>query len=669
MRYLLLSLFVATLSLPCSAQVADQNQLLNETTSADSNQSLGQRRSVETLDLMDHRGKRWTAKDFENDSILVVAFLGTECPLAKLYAVRLRQIAADFHANGVRVVAVMSNRHDSLEEIASFVDRQSITFPVLKDAGNVFADALDAKRTPEIFVFDASRKLRYRGRVDDQYGIGYVRDQPRRKDLRIALNELTSGQDVSVASTKAVGCIIGRTKATDAHSEITYGSHVAKILHDRCVNCHREGEIAPFSLTQYDEVAGWADMIAEVVRENRMPPWHATEDHARFANDRSMTEEEKETLYAWADAGAPAGDLTNLPDLPKKVANWRLPRQPDRVIPVSPQPFDVAASGAIKYQYFRFDPGFKEDVWLEAAELKPGNREVVHHILAFAAPNGDTRGINGARGFLVGYVPGQDADIWPKGHAKLIPAGSELIFQVHYTPIGTPQRDQSQLGLCFAPADSITHEVVTTSALQTRLKIPPGDDHYTTTADSPPFPKNARLLSLSPHMHVRGKSFQYDLMTGGKKQTILEIPNYDFNWQTSYRLDQPMSVAPGSRFHCTAVFDNSDQNLNNPDPSVTVRWGDQTWDEMMIGYYNYAVPRSNAPKDQNANRPATSLRQRARRLAETTARLETFDKLDIDQDKKLKKSETPRKLHTIFDKLDKNADGTLTRAEVQQAAP
>ena len=635
MRVLLLSLVVLILASPANAG------------------------NLANLDLVDHRGKQWTLSDFSEDSILVVAFLGTECPLAKLYAVRLREIDRDYRANGVQVIGVMSNRQDSLEEIGAFVARQEIEFPVLKDAGNQLADSVDAKRTPEIFVFDAQRDLRYRGRVDDQYGIGYVRDQPRRKDLRIALNELTSGQAVSVPETKAVGCIIGRTKPTDGDSKITYGSHVAKILNDRCVSCHRDGEIAPFSLTDFDEVVGWSDMIAEVVREGRMPPWHATDEHAEFANDRSMPEQEKQALYTWADAGAPAGPLVDLPKPPTKTEGWRLSKKPDRVIPVSPTPFDVPASGAVKYQYFKFDPGFEKDVWLEAAELKPGNREVVHHILAFAAPKGNYDGINGARGFLVGYVPGQDADVWPKGHAKLIPAGSELIFQVHYTPIGTPQKDQSQLGLCFIDSDKVTHEVVTTSAVQSRLKIPPGDDSYTTDAKSPPFPENARLLSMSPHMHVRGKSFQYELISGGAKKTILEIPNYDFNWQTSYRLDEPMNVAAGSRFLCTAVFDNSEDNLNNPDPTATVRWGDQTWDEMMIGYFNYAVPRSQKPGEGKG----LSLRQRARRLAETAARLKTFDELDIDKDGKLQRKDVPRKLQRIFKELDQDGDGVLTREE------
>ncbi len=360
----------------------------------------------ETLELVDFRGRTWTADDFKDDSLVVLAFLGTECPLAKLYSVRLQEIANDYRSRGVRVVAVISNRQDSLEEIASFARRQELEFPILKDAGNEFADQMGAERTPEIFVFDARRTIRYRGRVDDQYGIGYVREQPRRHDLKIALDELLAGREVSLARTEAVGCIIGRRTEVDSQGEITYGGQVAKILNQRCVECHRDGEIAPFSLTEYDEVAGWSEMIAEVVREGRMPPWHASGDHEKFANDRTMSDQEKEALYAWAEAGTPAGELSDLPPLPAKVVGWQLPRKPDLVVPVSPEPFHVPATGAVRYQYFKVDPKLDEDIWIEAAELKPGNREVVHHILAFAVPKGQRGGLDGARGFLVGYVPG-----------------------------------------------------------------------------------------------------------------------------------------------------------------------------------------------------------------------------------------------------------------------
>ncbi|MFG0263051.1 MAG: alkyl hydroperoxide reductase, partial [Novipirellula sp. JB048] len=451
------------------------------------------------------------------------------------------------------------------------------------------------------------------------------------------------------------------------HSEVTYSGQVAEILRKRCVECHRDGEIAPFSLTDYDEVAGWADMIAEVVREGRMPPWHASGAHLPLANDRAMSDEEKELLFAWAEAGSPPGDLSALPPLPKKVFGWQLPREPDLVVPVSPTVVPVPATGAVRYQYYRVDPELDHDVWIEAAELKPGNREVVHHILAFAVPKGTHQGLDAARGFLVGYVPGSRVELAPAGYAKRIPAGSELIFQVHYTPIGMEQEDQSQLGICFADPDSITHQIVTTSALQTKLKIPPGEANYKTSATSPRFPAEATLLSMSPHMHVRGKSFRYELETEtGERTMLLDIPHYDFNWQSTYVLRDPLPVPAGSRVVCTATYDNSEANLNNPDPTATVRWGDQTWDEMMIGYYHYAVPFRGQPRKSN-NKNTSTQREKNAALIRSTVRLKKFEQLDRDGDGKLIRGDTPKQLHPVFDELDANRDGILTRHEVESA--
>lgn len=643
---------------------------------------------LETIDLADHRGRVWAIDDLHDSvdmpgRILVVAFLGTECPLAKLYAGRLGELADEFSAQGVRVVGVVSNRQDSLQKIGAFVDRQKIGYPVLKDPKNRFADSLGAERTPEVFVFDGDRRLRYWGRVDDRYGIGYSRDEASREDLRAAIEDLLAGRDVAVSRTRSVGCLIGRTRATDPEAETTYVNAVATILQDRCYSCHREGEIAPFAMEDPDEVAGWADMIAEVVREGRMPPWHASPEYGEFVNDRSMSEDEKETLYRWAEAGAPLGDLRRdaqlLPERPTFTAGWQLPREPDLVVDVSPQPFKVPATGSVRYQYFKVDPGLDDDVWLESAELLPGNRAVVHHILAFNRPRGTEGGLDAARGFLVGYVPGARNEPWPKGMAKRIPGGSELIFQVHYTPIGTEQEDQSKLGLCFADPSTITHEVVTTSALQGQIKIPPGADNHVVYGTSPKMPADALLLGMSPHMHVRGKAFRYEVQSAdGERKVLLDIPAYDFNWQTTYVPVNPIALKKGDRMVCTAVYDNSEKNLNNPDPTSTVGWGDQTWDEMMIGYFHYAVPVS-AGEVQGAvgrggieervgkgfrGQAGAEMRAERQRMVNEAARLRKFEALDSDGDGRLSKSDVPKALHPIFDALDSDGDGVVTREEV-----
>lgn len=647
-------------SIPCVfAMIATLSALPASMPRAVAEESIGVQglsKSLTRIDLDDYRGRRWQLEDFQSDAFVVVAFLGTECPLAKLYAARLQSMQTELAEDGVRILGVMSNRHDSLLDISAFAQREKLTFPIVKDAGARLADELGAERTPEVFVFDSGRRLRYRGRIDDQYGIGYVRDEPRRRDLQTALDELIAGSPVSIASTDAVGCIIGRTKKVETGASVTYGGQVAEILSRHCVECHREGEIAPFALTEYEEVAGWADMIAEVVSDQRMPPWHADPAHGHFANARVMSDEEKQVLYDWAAAGSPPGDLDDLPELPPTVDGWQLPREPDLVFDVSPEPFDVPAEGAVRYQYFRVDPELDQDIWIESAELKPGNRSVVHHILAFAVPKGQRNGLNGARGFLVGYVPGARVEPWPAGHAKRIPAGSELIFQVHYTPVGTPEKDQSQLGICIKDASTVTHEIVTTSAVQNRFSIPPGAADHPVAASSPPFPEGAKLLSMSPHMHVRGKAFEYALESSS--EILISIPQYDFNWQTTYVLQQPLPLKAGDRMICKAVFDNSKDNLNNPDPSATVRWGDQTWDEMMIGYYHLSVPLGN--EDAGPTRA-----ERLRSMAERTARLAIFDRIDRDNDGKITKAQTPNRFHAAFEELDADGDGTLTRQEAE----
>lgn len=651
-----------------------------------------------SIDLADHRGRVWSLADVmaaertaadtiadadtiagadgaanadeaAESSILVVAFLGTECPLAKLYAVRLGEIAQQYHRRGVRLVGVVSNRQDSLQKIAAFVDRHALSYPVLKDPGNRFADFLGAERTPEVFVFDQQRQLRYWGRIDDQYGLGFARDQANDQELIAALDDLLAGRPVAIAQTRSVGCIIGRAKPTQADAAVTYVNSVAAILQRRCLQCHRSGEIAPFAMEDPEEIAGWADMIAEVVREGRMPPWHASPEHGDFVNDRSLPDEEKQALYQWAEAGAPLGDLINdadqIPPPPQFTAGWRLPRQPDLIVPVSPQPFDVPATGAVQYQYFRVDLDTQEDRWLEAAELLPGNHAVVHHILALIRQRGSDGGIDAAREFLVGYVPGASPDWWPAGMAKRIPAGSELIFQVHYTPVGTAQQDQSLLGLCFTDPDLVTHEVRTSSALQPQFEIPPRARRHTVYAITPPHRDDAVLLGMSPHLHVRGKSFRYERISAdGQRQILLDVPAYDFNWQTMYQLRQPVPLQAGDRIFCTAVYDNSVMNLNNPDPSATVRWGDQTWEEMMVGYYHYAVPRD--PDLSGAQAAALVVQQQRQDWAILTAdaeRLRHFYQLDSDRDGRLTKDDVPQPWHELFDQLDLNQDGILTKEE------
>jgi peroxiredoxin len=586
-------------------------------------------RKIEDFTLKDPRGKEYSLEDFKGQKLVVVAFLGCECPLAKLYAPRLQKLADEFASRGVAFLGVNANSQDSISEVAAYAKQHGLKFPLLKDVGNRLADQMGAVRTPEVFLLDENRFVRYWGRVDDQYGVGYVREKPARHDLKVALEELLAGKEIMCALTESAGCHIGRVHEAKSDGKVTYSNQIARILQNRCVDCHRKGEIGPFELTQYEEVAGWAETIAEVVRDDRMPPWHADPKHGKFANDRRLSAEEKSLIARWVADGAPQGDPRDLPSPRKFVPGWQLPREPDAVFYIREKPYEVPAEGAVRYQYFQVDPGFKEDKWLKIAEVLPGNRAVVHHVLVFArASPGDRLQDGGIGGFLVGYVPGLRPLPLPDGMAKRIPAGSKLIFQVHYTPNGTVQKDRTKVGFLFADPKEVKHEVITTSAAQRRLRIPPQEPNHRVEATSRSRDEQVLLLGMMPHMHVRGKSFFYEaIYPDDRRETLLDVPRYDFNWQTSYRLAEPKLLPAGTRLHCVAHFDNSEKNLNNPNPQATVRWGDQTWEEMMIGYFDIAIPRAALSKDKPStesgeDKPAPS---RAKKL---------LDRLDRSRDSK-----------------------------------
>lgn len=615
--------------------------------------------------LSDYRGKLHQLSDYEDSKVVVLAFTGTECPLVKLYGPVLSRMSDEFAGKGVTFLGINANRQDSLTEIAAYARRSGIRFPILKDLRNKLADQIGATRTPEVAVLNERREVVYLGRIDDQYGYTFKRAEPIHTWLKDAITSTLEGRFPAQKQVPAEGCLIGRQRKTDNNSPITYTSHIAGILNRHCVNCHRPGEIAPFSLTDYEEVAGWADMIREVTRDNRMPPWHADPAHGEFANSRVLTAEEKQQIDLWVRAGVPAGDLSDLPTLKPKAEGWQLASQPDIVIDMG-RTFNVQSEGTVRYKYFEVDPGFKEHKWIRAAELKPGDPEVVHHILVLVRkPGQDRRGLAGGGEFLAAYVPGLRAAPYPKGAAKFVPAGSKLIFQLHYTPIGEARKDRSRIGLYFADDDEVEKVVLTQRASTGgRLRIPPGDSNYRTTA-STASRYSCELLALMPHMHLRGKSFRYELEHANTRQVVLNVPQYDFNWQTVYRLREPIQISRGTRMLCTAHFDNSTENLNNPDPARTVTWGDQTWDEMMIGYYDIAVDRSQLPAEtfEQPKKPNHREPTEEELNARTFPLLKRFD---ADGDGKIQKTEVDNNYQFLFRRLDSNDDGELTRAELSR---
>ena len=517
--------------------------------------------------------------------LTIVCFLGSECPVVHLYTARLSSMADEWKGKGVQFVGVNGNSQDSLDDVRRFCDQLKPSFPIVRDNSGAVVEAYGAQRTPEVFVLDSDLNVRYQGRIDDQYLVGLARDKVRRQDLAIAIDELLNEKEVSVPHTEPLGCHIGRVQKTEASGEVTYANQISRILNKRCVECHRSGEIAPFALARYEDVIGWEDTILEVIADNRMPPWFASPKHGTFSNDARLTDDEKNLLRTWIKNGMPEGDNSKLPEPPKFVEGWRMP-EPDQVIYVRDQPFTVPAQGIVDYQYFSVDPGWTEDKYVCGAEARPDNVSVVHHIIAYVIPPGSDAGKDRDRRMLVGYAPGSDPNVWGDGIAMHVPAGSKLVFELHYTPNGTEQTDRSYIGLKFMNKDNVKKQLRGGAAINTKFEIPAGAENHPVEADYHSR-RDELLLDMTPHMHLRGKSFRFEaIFPDGTQEVLLDVPHYDFNWQLSYTLAEPKLLPKGTKIHCTAGFDNSKFNVVNPNPDAPVHWGNQSWEEMMIGFFN-----------------------------------------------------------------------------------
>lgn len=316
-----------------------------------------------------------------------------------------------------------------------------------------------------------------------------------------------------------------------------------------------------------------------------MPPWHADPRFGHFRNDARLSTEEKRLLLQWIDDGCPEGMPMNL-TRSAFVPDWSIAR-PDLVLPMSDQPFKVPATGTLEYQHFLVDPGFREDKYVRAAEVRPGNRAVVHHALvSLIYPDADGA-LPDSLGAMLNYAPGIQPTQFPDGWAIHVPAGSKFLFQVHYTPNGAEHTDRSSLGLIFAEPKTVKHKVRGGTVFNANIDIPPGAKDHREVAEHT-FTRNVRLVSLSPHMHLRGKSFRIEAaMPNGGREILLDVPRYDFHWQLRYELAQPCHLPAGTRLICTATYDNSAANPVNPDPRARVEWGEQTWNEMLIGFIAY----------------------------------------------------------------------------------
>jgi hypothetical protein len=414
-----------------------------------------------------------------------------------------------------------------------------------------------------------------------------------------------------------------------SYGAVTFHKDVEPILQRSCQECHRPGEIAPMSFLTYDQVRPYAKAIKSDILQHKMPPWPADPHSVKFENDRSLTPEEVQTISAWVDSGAKEGDKSAAPAPRKFTDGWNISK-PDLIVKM-PIAYEVPAKGEIEYTYFVVPSGFTEDRWVQQVEVRPSDRTVVHHAVIYLrepgskwmadakpgvpyippnlTPTGRFANLLGASNdLLTVYTPGMVPGIYKPGQAKQIKAGTDFVIQMHYTVNGKPTKDQTSIGIVFAPGEP-TERIVTTAAVNNRFTIPAGDGNFKAEAIIP-VANEMTMLSLFPHMHLRGKGFQYDLIyPNGETKTLLRIDHWSLAWQLSYKLAEPIRLTPGMKVKATAWWDNSANNPSNPDPSKDVKWGDQSWEEMLVGFYDVAVNPKLTNKTLNFKQPSPPTQQ------------------------------------------------------------
>jgi mono/diheme cytochrome c family protein/thiol-disulfide isomerase/thioredoxin len=538
---------------------------------------------IADLSFKDIRYLAHTLDDFPKTKAFVLVFTNTSCPVARRYFPTLRRLDKDYRDQGVQFLAVNAGEDDSITAMAAQAVEYEVEFPIVKDAPGQCVRALGVRRTPEVVVLDADRKLRYRGRIDDQYRPGGSRPEPTRNDLKEAIDAVLAGREVAVAETPVDGCLITLPEARQKDAPPTYTEQVGPILRKHCTECHRPNTTAPFTLTDYDSARTKAKTIAEVVTEGRMPPWFAAPGHGEFINKRGLSADERETVLQWVAAGAPRGMGDEPPRPPDDAGKWRI-GEPDLTLTTGV--FELPADGDVPYKYAVLSHVFLSDTWVQGLQILPENPAVVHHCnMAFASVGAGFSEDN----FLTGFVPGGEAMNLDDGVACRIPAGSILALQIHFVTTGKPEKCRISVGLRY-PRSPVQKRLRFALLEDMSFAIPAGAAAFPVTAAST-LDEDAIGIGLFTHMHLRGKAMTFTAKPpDGDAETLLMIPNYNFQWQIAYHLP-PGQVrwAKGTRLECTALYDNSAFNPYNPDPKKTVQYGPQTWQEMMNGFVFYVA--------------------------------------------------------------------------------
>ncbi len=535
--------------------------------------------------------------------LTVLAFLSAECPMSNAYLESLHATATELHERGVRVVVINPNRQENDEQVARHATEFGVKLPVLRDPNLAVADAVGAKVTPEVFVLDADRVVRYRGRIDDQYLSRLKRrEQVTRNDLREAIDELLAGKPVTRPETEALGCPIARpvAKSKNALAGVTFNRDVMKILQDRCQNCHRPGQAAPFSLMNYQQAVKWAADIERVTSEHVMPPWKPVAGFGSFRDEQRMTDAEIATVVAWIKAGMPEGAAGDLPAPRDFAADGWILGEPDLVLTM-PGEFAVHGSGRDIIRHFVIPTDLSEDKWVTAVEFHAGNSRVAHHAIFFTDTSGSARRMDeadpqpgfGRGAFFVNnigaWAVGSQPNPLPDGVGTRLPRGADVVLQMHYHPSGRPEKDRSSLGVYFAKKP-VEKQLAGLPIFGMRFIWPEGEDRIKTTGKFV-VPVDTHAVSVFPHMHTLGKEFKMTATRpDGSVENLIRIDDWDFNWQQFYFYKQPVPLPKGTVIELESYADNSPGNLSNPNsPPKTVTFGEQTTNEMCIGFIGCTV--------------------------------------------------------------------------------
>ena len=542
---------------------------------------------IETIRMKDIRGVPRDLNDLGSHQAYVFVFVTSDCPIVKKTLPKLLDLYNTYHTQDVLFVCVNVGANDTLRDVASQALEYQAPWLFVKDYDAQAAKALGITRTPQVAVLNSRHELVYRGRVDDQFRLGGTKPNASRDDLKIAIDELLAGKNIRVPETIADGCAISTKSptATPIQSDLNYQQHIAPIVLGHCANCHRPGTAAPFSLLSHQDVVAHSEMIQEVIRDETMPPWYANKHHGKFQNDRSLSTQQKEMLLEWLASERSIGPQDAAPKEPQfEETPWRI-GTPDLIITTLEQ-HTVPATGFVPYKYVVLPHVFLSDTWVSAFEIRPLNPAVVHHCnMAYATSQGASE-----ETFITGYVPGgqpMDLTKFDNGVAYKLPAGSALGLQIHYTTTGQEQKCRIQVGLRF-PKEQVRKQLYHFVLDPRGWKIPPGDPAFRITSKHE-LKRDADLLGLFTHMHVRGRDMTfYAIDPSGSKETLLQLPNYNFEWQLGYELAPGTKLLPkGTQIEAVAHYDNSPLNPYNPDPKATVEYGPQTVDEMFNGFVFY----------------------------------------------------------------------------------